>query len=173
MAFGWLLYANQSYISKLKTLIFDRPVYAIFRQKILWNASKFTFHRIYYFSTIKITLHISFSPKLKSPEKGLKSVSRIYIISHLVWPKSSFKVSLFRAFLKKWSFFQKKFEILTHLHEVPNNHLGQQYCFVSSILWLLGDSFRPTEAISKLIHNKPIFYRYMIYLGQEKFMKVL
>ena len=34
-----------------------------------------------------------------------------------------------------------------------NEHLGQRYYFVSSIPWVLGDSFRPTKAISKLKHS--------------------
>ena len=49
--------------------------------------------------------------------------------------------------------FTKNQKIDYFIFDIQNEHLGQWYCFVSSIPWLLGDSFRPTKAISKLKHS--------------------
>ena len=46
--------------------------------------------------------------------------------------------------------FSKNRKFGSFIFDIQNGHLGQPYCFVSSVPWLSGDSFRPTKAISKI-----------------------
>jgi len=49
--------------------------------------------------------------------------------------------------------FSKNRKFGSFIFDIQNGHLGQPYCFVSSVPWLSGESCRPTKAISKLTHS--------------------
>ena len=73
----WVTYLGQieSHVGSNINFLY---IYAIFRPKKSHESTlKFAFHRICYFSRMKITHHISFRPKLKSPKKRLKSIGNV------------------------------------------------------------------------------------------------